>query len=190
MFSTNPSHHTSLLRWQSKTSTQPRTSFCIVRWMNTTSLNSKINKHSTVSMFFTFFGSDVESSGMCLTIGSTAGTPARVRRSASIADFIRMSKGVSTPKDGDRFTSRSQGFRDESIKISNPYNSEIHRLIKSNQNFISLFTKTIIWVGNETSCCDDRRCCCQNRLNNHIFHPTHQQRCVFAFSTEVPQQRA
>ena len=55
-----------------------------------------------------------------LKTGSTAGSPTRVSRSANIADFNRTSKGLSQPKDGDRLTSKSQGFRFESIKMSNP----------------------------------------------------------------------
>lgn len=55
-----------------------------------------------------------------LSIGSTAGSPTSVSKSASIADFSRTSKGLSQPRDGERFTSNSHGFRFASIRISKP----------------------------------------------------------------------
>lgn len=58
------------------------------------------------------------------TIGSTAGNPTNVNRSANMADFNRTSNGVSQPNDGDKFTSNSHGFKFESIRISNPYSSK------------------------------------------------------------------
>lgn len=56
-------------------------------------------------------------------IGSTAGIPTKVSKSANIADFKRTSSGLSQPKDGDKLTSNSQGFKVSSINISKPYNS-------------------------------------------------------------------
>ena len=58
-------------------------------------------------------------------IGSTAGTPTRVSRSAIRADFTRTSSGESQPSDGVRFTSSSQGLRVSSIRMSNPKSSVI-----------------------------------------------------------------
>ena len=39
------------------------------------------------------------------------------------ADLTLLSRGVSQPREGDRFTSSSHGRRDESIRMSNPYSS-------------------------------------------------------------------
>lgn len=58
-----------------------------------------------------------------LKIGSTAGIPTNVNKSANMADFSLTSSGLSQFSEGDRFTSSSQGFSWESIKISKPYNS-------------------------------------------------------------------
>lgn len=58
-----------------------------------------------------------------LKTGSTAGTPTRVSKSDNIADLSRTSKGLSQPNEGERFTSKSQGFKLASIKISNPNSS-------------------------------------------------------------------
>lgn len=60
-----------------------------------------------------------------LKIGSTAGIPTSVNKSANMADFNLTSSGLSQFKEGDRFTSSNHGFRFESIRISNPYNSTI-----------------------------------------------------------------
>jgi hypothetical protein len=54
------------------------------------------------------------------SIGSTVGKPTRVKRSTNMADFTRTSRGESQPRDGDKFTSSSHGFRVESIKMSKP----------------------------------------------------------------------
>ena len=61
------------------------------------------------------------------SIGSIVGNPASVKRSTSIADLTLTSRGESQPRDGERFTSSSQGFRDESIKMSKPYSSALQR---------------------------------------------------------------
>lgn len=67
---------------------------------------------------------ETESVGLTLPMmGSMAGMPTSVSKSARIADFKRTSKGVSQPSEGDRFTSRSHGFSSWSMRISNPYNS-------------------------------------------------------------------
>jgi hypothetical protein len=71
-------------------------------------------------LLFIFSDAEVKLLVVGLKIGSTAGIPTRVRRSASMADFNRTSRGLSQPRDGDRFTSNSHGFKLESIKISNP----------------------------------------------------------------------
>lgn len=52
--------------------------------------------------------------------GSTAGIPMRFSKSQRRADLIFMSIGVSQFRDGLRLTSKSQGFKSESIKISKP----------------------------------------------------------------------
>ena len=59
-----------------------------------------------------------------LVTGSTAGMPINVNKSESIADFKRVSNGESQPNDGDKFTSNNHGFKSESTRTSNPYNSE------------------------------------------------------------------
>lgn len=58
-----------------------------------------------------------------LSIGSIAGIPTRVNRSANIADFNRTSNGLSHPSEGERFISNSHGFKVSSTNISKPYNS-------------------------------------------------------------------
>ena len=55
-----------------------------------------------------------------LSTGSTAGIPMRFSKSQRRADLIFMSIGVSQFRDGLRLTSKSQGFKSESIKISKP----------------------------------------------------------------------
>lgn len=67
-----------------------------------------------------------------LRMGSTAGMPTRVSRSAIRADFNLTSNGESQPKDGVKFTSSSHGFRQSSIRMSNPNNSIKKK--KNNQN--------------------------------------------------------
>lgn len=57
--------------------------------------------------------------------GSIVGKPTSVKRSTSIADLTLTSRGESQPRDGERFTSSSHGFRDESIKMSKPYSSAL-----------------------------------------------------------------
>ena len=57
-------------------------------------------------------------------MGSTAGNPTRVSKSARSADLTLVSRGVSQPNEGERFTSSNHGFNSESIRISKPYNSE------------------------------------------------------------------
>lgn len=71
---------------------------------------------------FVFKGTVVEETG--LNMGSTAGIPIRVSKSANMADFSLTSNGVSHPNDGDKLTSKSHGFKCSSTSMSNPYNSE------------------------------------------------------------------
>lgn len=71
---------------------------------------------------FGFKGTVVEETG--LNIGSTAGIPINVSKSANMADFNLTSKGVSHPNDGDKLTSKSHGFKFSSTRMSNPYSSE------------------------------------------------------------------
>ena len=59
-------------------------------------------------------------------IGSIAGMPTRVSKSAINADFNLTSSGESQPNDGVKFTSSSHGFNVSSIKISNPNSSRIY----------------------------------------------------------------
>lgn len=59
-----------------------------------------------------------------LKIGSTAGIPTSVNKSANMALFNLTSNGLSQPNDGDKFTSNNQGFKFSSISISKPYNSK------------------------------------------------------------------
>ena len=49
--------------------------------------------------------------------------PARLNRSATMWDFIFKSIGESQASDGDRLTSRTQGRRLESNRMSKPYTS-------------------------------------------------------------------
>lgn len=56
-------------------------------------------------------------------IGSIAGIPTRVSKSAIKADFNLTSSGESHPNDGVKFTSSNHGFNVSSIKISNPNSS-------------------------------------------------------------------
>lgn len=58
-------------------------------------------------------------------IGSIAGIPTRVSKSAINADFNLTSSGESQPNDGVKLTSNNHGFNVSSIKISNPNNSRI-----------------------------------------------------------------
>lgn len=58
-------------------------------------------------------------------MGSTAGTPTRVSRSATRADFNLTSSGESQPRDGVRFTSSSQGFSVSSMRMSKPKSSVV-----------------------------------------------------------------
>lgn len=55
-----------------------------------------------------------------LVTGSTAGMPISVNKSESMADFKRVSNGESQPKDGDKLTSNSHGFKSKSTSTSNP----------------------------------------------------------------------
>lgn len=59
-----------------------------------------------------------------LSIGSTAGIPTKVNKSANIADFNRTSNGLSHPNEGDKFISSNHGFKVSSTNISKPYNSK------------------------------------------------------------------
>lgn len=65
----------------------------------------------------------------------TNGTiPIRVNRSANISPFILRSKGASILSDGEKLTSKSQGFKNESTKTSNPNNE---KQLDLNGTFIS-----------------------------------------------------
>ena len=57
-------------------------------------------------------------------IGSTAGIPTKVSKSAISADFNLTSRGESQPNEGVKLTSNSHGFNVSSIKISKPKSSE------------------------------------------------------------------
>lgn len=57
-------------------------------------------------------------------MGSTRGIPINVNKSDSIADFKRVSRGESHPREGDKLTSNNHGFKSESMRTSKPYNSE------------------------------------------------------------------
>lgn len=63
-----------------------------------------------------------------LKIGSTAGIPTIVNKSANMALFNLTSKGLSQPKEGDKFTSNNHGFKLSSINISKPYSSKKKKL--------------------------------------------------------------
>lgn len=69
--------------------------------------------------------------------------PTRVKRSASIADLIFRSKGWSMLRDGDKFTSRTQGFKWLSIKMSNPYNSEMKKNTYKNDKNVMKTAETL-----------------------------------------------
>ena len=53
--------------------------------------------------------------------------PIKFNKSQSMADLIFISIGVSQFKDGLKLTSRSQGLRSESMRISKPYSSKQFR---------------------------------------------------------------
>lgn len=71
-----------------------------------------------------------------LKIGSTAGIPTNVSKSANMADFSLTSSGLSQFSEGDKFTSSSHGFSWESIKISKPYNSTRSKHLRLYVNII------------------------------------------------------
>ena len=60
-------------------------------------------------------------------LGSTAGRPTSVSKSANMADLTFISNVESQPKDGDRLTSSNHGFKSASINMSKPYNSAINQ---------------------------------------------------------------
>lgn len=87
------------------------------------------------------------------TTGSTAGKPTRVSKSTSRADFTLVSSGVSQFSDGDRFTSSNQGLSSESIRMSNPYNSDKEINIRPLTPHNQVFTVCETVMGNKTMFC-------------------------------------
>lgn len=73
-------------------------------------------------------------------LGSTAGRPMSVNKSANMADLTFISNVESQPKDGDKLTSSNQGFKSASINISKPYSSAINQ------------TKLLMWPLFITAC--------------------------------------
>lgn len=63
-------------------------------------------------------------------IGSTAGKPTRVSRSAIKADLSLTSSGESHPNEGLKFTSSNHGFSVSSISMSNPNSSKVKTYIR------------------------------------------------------------